>query len=90
LTGRTIDATEALSIGLLTEIDDDPVARALGLAAEIAAFPQETVRSDRRAVLEGEGLELRAGLALEAALGRERIGAALSGANRFNERPRNS
>ena len=52
---------EALAIGLVTEIADDPVARALELAAEIAAFPQETVRSDRRAVLEGEGLDARRG-----------------------------
>jgi enoyl-CoA hydratase len=90
LTGRTIDAQEALTIGLLTAIDDDPLARALALAAEIAAFPQDTVRSDRRAVLEGEGLELADGLALEARLGRERLGAALSGAERFAQRMRNS
>ena len=31
------------------------------------------MHSDRRAVLEGEGLTLAEGLALEAALGRERI-----------------
>jgi enoyl-CoA hydratase len=90
LTGRTIDAPEALSIGLLTEINDDPLARALELAAEIAASPQETVRSDRRAVLEGEGLTLAEGLALEAELGRERMGAAFAGADRFNQRTRNS
>ena len=48
------------------------------------------MRSDRRAALEGEGLELHDGLALEARLGRERIGAAMSGARRFVERPRNS
>jgi enoyl-CoA hydratase len=90
LTGRTIDAHEALAIGLVTRLAEDPVAAALGLAAEIAAFPQDTVRSDRRAVLEGEGLPLDQGLALEAALGRERMDAALSGARRFSERPRNS
>ena len=46
--------------------------------------------SDRRAVLEGEGLTLEDGLALEARLGRERLGDALTGARRFVERPRNS
>jgi enoyl-CoA hydratase len=90
LTGRTIDAQEALAIGLVTQLAADPVARALELAAEIAAFPQDTMRSDRRAVLEGEGLVLHAGLALEARLGRDRLGAALSGARRFVERTRNS
>ncbi len=90
LTGRTIDAHEALTIGLITEIAEDPVKAALERAAEIATFPQDTLRSDRRAVLEGEGLPLDQGLALEAALGRERIGAALSGAKRFAARMRNS
>jgi enoyl-CoA hydratase len=90
LTGRTIDAHEALSIGLITQVHDDPLVRALELAAEIAAFPQDTLRSDRRAVLEGEGLELHQGLALEARLGRDCLGAALSGAQRFVQRPRNS
>ena len=46
--------------------------------------------SDRRAVLEGEGLTLEDGLALEARLGRERMGDALTGARRFVERSRNS
>jgi enoyl-CoA hydratase len=89
LTGRTIDAREALSIGLITQLHDDPLVRALELAAEIAAFPQDTLRGDRRAVLEGEGLELHEGLALEARLGRDRVGAALLGARRFVQR-RNS
>jgi enoyl-CoA hydratase len=90
LTGRTVDAAEALEIGLITEIAEHPVERALELAEQIAGFPQATVRSDRRALLEGEGLELAEGLQLEARLGRERIGDALTGARRFVERQRNS
>jgi enoyl-CoA hydratase len=86
LTGRAIDAAEALSFGLLTAIAEDPLTRALEFAAEIAAFPQDTVRSDRRAALEGFGLPLAEGLALEARLGRERIGAALEGAAGFGDR----
>ncbi len=86
LTGRTIDVHEAHAMGLVTEIAEAPVERALQLAAEIAAHPRDTTNSDRRAVLEGEGLPLEQGLALEAALGRERIGTALEGAGRFSER----
>jgi enoyl-CoA hydratase len=55
--------------------------RALELAETIAAFPQETLRSDRMATL--ARLPLADGLALEARLGRERLGAALEGARRF-------
>jgi enoyl-CoA hydratase len=90
LTGRTVTAAEALAIGLITEIAERPVERALELAEQIAGFPQATVRSDRQALLEGEGLPLEDGLALEARLGRERIGDALTGARRFVERQRNS
>jgi enoyl-CoA hydratase len=86
LTGRTIDAAEALSIGLLTRVAGDALAGALALAHEIAAFPQDTVRSDREAALEGFGLPLQDGLALEAGLGRERIRTAAEGAKRFRER----
>jgi enoyl-CoA hydratase len=90
LTGRTVGAQEALAIGLVTEIAEHPVEHALELAEQLAAFPQATLRSDRRALLEGEGLPLADGLALEARLGREQLGDALTGARRFVERPRNS
>jgi len=91
LTGRTVDAREALSLGLVNEVvaPGRHVERALALAEQIAAFPQETMLSDRRAALEGAALSLQDGLALEARLGRERLGAALAGAQRFAER-RNS
>jgi enoyl-CoA hydratase len=92
LTGRTVDAGEALALGLVNEVvaAGGHVERALELAERIAGFPQATMRSDRRAVLEGEGLTLADGLALEARLGRERMSDALTGARRFVERPRNS
>jgi len=86
LTGRTITAAEAHAIGLVTELSETPVERAVQLAAEIAAHPRDTTNSDRRAVLEGDGMPLAQGLALEAALGRGRIGTALEGARRFSER----
>jgi enoyl-CoA hydratase len=85
LTGRVLDAGEALRIGLVTEVvaPGEHVRRALAMAEGIAAFPQETMLSDRRAALEGAGLPLADGLALEARLGRDLVPVALEGARRF-------
>jgi enoyl-CoA hydratase len=89
LTGRTVDADEALAMGLVNEVVPPAahVARALELAEAIAAFPQETMLSDREAAIAAQGLPLDQGLALEARLGRERITGALEGARRFRVRP---
>jgi enoyl-CoA hydratase/carnithine racemase len=89
LTGRTVEADEALAIGLVNEVvaPGGHVARALELAEAIAAFPQETMLSDRAAAHAAQGLPLEQGLALEARLGRERITGALEGARRFRVRP---
>ena len=87
ITGRKVDAAEALAMGLVNEVVPDPVARALELAEAIAAFPQETMLSDREAAHAAQGLPLADGLALEARLGRERITTALEGARRFRVRP---
>ena len=81
LTGREVDAPEALTMGLVNEVVPDPLARALELAEAIAAFPQDTMLSDREATLAARGLEH------EARLGRDRIGTALEGAQRFRVRP---
>jgi enoyl-CoA hydratase len=85
LSGRTVDAREALAMGIVTEVvpPGRHVERALELAERLAAFPQETMLSDRRALLEGLGLPLADGLALEARLGMETLAAALEGARRF-------
>ena len=53
------------------------------MAEGLAAFPQDTMLSDRRALLEGAGLPLADGLALEAALGREVLATGVEGAARF-------
>jgi enoyl-CoA hydratase len=87
ITGREIDAAEALSIGLVNEIVADPPARALELAEAIAAHPQETMLSDREATHAALGLPIADGLALEARLGRARVTGALEGARRFRVRP---
>jgi enoyl-CoA hydratase len=85
ISGRVIDVEEADRFGLITEVvtAGAHVERALAMAEGIAAFPQDTLLSDRRAVLEGAGLPLTQGLALEAQLGRGRHGTALAGAERF-------
>ncbi|MGH2950420.1 MAG: enoyl-CoA hydratase-related protein, partial [Solirubrobacterales bacterium] len=54
LTGRVVEADEALAWGLVTEVvpAGRALERALEVAAGLAAFPQETMLSDRRAALE--------------------------------------
>jgi enoyl-CoA hydratase len=85
LTGRMVPAAEAHAMGIVTEVVEPGahVARALEMAEGLAAFPQETLLSDRRALLEGLGLPLADGLALEARLGRDVLAVALAGARRF-------
>ena len=85
ITGRTVEAGEALAIGLVNEIVDDgrQLERALELAEAIAAFPQPTMLSDRRSVYEGLALPLAEGIAHEAAIGREVVLDGARGAARF-------
>ena len=88
LTGRTVEAQEALAIGLVNAVvpAGEHVARALALAEAIAAHPQPTMLSDREAAHAALGLPIGDGLALEARLGRDRLAAGLEGARRFAER----
>lgn len=85
LTGRAVEAEEAQRIGLVNELTAPGahLVRALELARHLASFPQETLLSDRRAALEGAGLPLAEGLALEQRLGREVLAVAARGAARF-------
>lgn len=87
LTGRPVEADEALRIGLVNEVVEPGrhLDRALELAERIAGFPQETMLADRRAALEGFGLPLAEGIALEHKLGREVLDVAVRGAARFAE-----
>jgi enoyl-CoA hydratase/carnithine racemase len=50
LTGRTVDAAEATTIGLVQRTADDPVAAARALAAEIAGLAPLTVRGHKHAL----------------------------------------
>jgi enoyl-CoA hydratase len=85
LSGRPVEAEEAQRIGLVNEIvpAGEHLERALELAERIAAFPQETMLADRRAAIEGLGMPLADGLALEHRLGRETLEVAVRGAARF-------
>lgn len=85
LTGRVVEAREALEWGLLNEVTESGrhLDRALEIAAGLAGFPQETMLSDRRAAVEGGGLDLARGLELEAELGAASVIAGLRGAARF-------
>jgi enoyl-CoA hydratase len=85
LTGRMIEAKEALDMGLLSEIvpAGAHVERALALAEGLARFPQRTMLADRRAAIEGLGMTLAEGLALEAKAGPEVFADGARGAQRF-------
>lgn len=87
LTGRMVDAEEALRIGLADRVVPDGTAltAAIALGHEIAAFPQGCMRSDRRSVHEQWDLDVATALANEAELGRAvlRSGESRAGAARF-------
>jgi enoyl-CoA hydratase len=85
LTGRIVDAQEALAIGMLTEIvpERQHLERALELAEGLARFPQETMLADRRAAIEGFGMPLQEALRLEAQAGPEVFEVGAAGAARF-------
>ncbi len=86
LTGRAVDAEEALNMGLITRVV--PVGRARSeaeaLAAELALLPQTCMREDRLSLLEQDGLDEESALKNEFRHGAISINAdALSGASRF-------
>jgi len=65
LRGDAIGADEALSIGLVTELADDTVSRAVALARSCSEGRQKAQLAIRRAVFNGLDLSLEAGLAHE-------------------------
>jgi enoyl-CoA hydratase len=85
LTGRIVDADEAYAMGLITEVvaAGAHLERAIELANNLARFPQRTMLADRRAAIEGLGMTLEEGLALESRAGPDVFLDAVSGAQRF-------
>lgn len=83
LTGRLVSSSEALAIGLVTVVVDDPLAHALSLAEVIASYPQPTMLSDRKSMYDGYGLAREDALALEARYGIEVLDEGVAGAARF-------
>jgi enoyl-CoA hydratase len=87
LTGRPVGAAEALAIGLANRVapKGEALAAAQKLAAEIARFPQATMRGDRKSAYEQVGLELSVALANEFEIGARNLDNARDGARRFVE-----
>ncbi len=85
LTGRPVEAEEAYRIGLVNEVVEPGkhLERSLELVETIASFPQETMLADRRGAIEGFGLPLEQGLALEREQGNQVLEVAVRGAARF-------
>ncbi|MFE6860399.1 crotonase/enoyl-CoA hydratase family protein [Nocardia sp. NPDC057668] len=86
LTGRAVDATEALQMGLVNRVVPVGESRSAAeeLAAQLAALPQTCLRSDRMSALEQEGLDEPAAVANEFQHGvRALLDGALDGAARF-------
>jgi enoyl-CoA hydratase len=52
LTGRAVDAAEALSFGLANRVADNALLAAQEMAASLAALPQQCLRTDRASVLD--------------------------------------
>lgn len=90
LTGRSVDAREALAMGLANYVVAPGAARseAEKLARQLSAFPQRCLRSDRRAVYEGCDLPFDQAMALEFRLGMQVVesGETLEGAKAFARR----
>lgn len=87
LTGREIAGPEAKSMGLANRVvaPGEALGAAQTLAAELAALPQNCLRSDRRSVLDQWGLDPGAALAQETDIGLTTIrsGETREGAARF-------
>jgi enoyl-CoA hydratase len=85
LTGRSVNAQEALQIGLANDVAPAGQAldRALELAQQLAALPQLCLRHDRASALEQWGLGHDAAMANEWQHGMTSLTEAAAGAERF-------
>jgi enoyl-CoA hydratase/carnithine racemase len=71
---RIVEAPEALELGLVTRIEEDPLGAAKALAAEIAGRSPDAIRRIKRLATETPKLSAADGLALEAELQKKLIG----------------
>jgi enoyl-CoA hydratase len=89
LTGRAVEAEEALQIGLANRVvaDGEALTEALALADVLCRFPQNCLRSDRLSACEQWGLSLGEALTNEFQRGMEVIDSreTVMGATRFAE-----
>jgi enoyl-CoA hydratase len=85
LTGRPVEASEALSIGLVNRVVPDGSARraAEDLAKELASFPQTCLREDRLSALEGLGATEAEAMAGELRHGMRSLADVQEGLERF-------
>ena len=85
LTGRKVEADEALRMGLANRVVPRGQAReaAVALAQQLAAFPQATLRDDRESAYAQWDLPMGEALQQEWQRGKARIPDALEGATRF-------
>jgi enoyl-CoA hydratase/carnithine racemase len=72
--GRIVPAPEALELGLLSRIADDPLAAALELGGEIASRSPHAIRAAKRLLNRSWNAPAEEGLALEAELQRGLLG----------------
>ncbi len=89
LTGRPVNANEALAIGLANRVAPagEALAHAVALAKGIAAFPQTCMRNDRLSAIEQWDMDENAAIENETRRGLEtlRSGETAAGASRFSE-----
>ncbi|GAA1979688.1 crotonase/enoyl-CoA hydratase family protein [Amycolatopsis minnesotensis] len=86
LTGRPVDAAEALGMGLVNRVCEPGQSRVAAerLAAEIAGFPQTCLREDRLSLMDQNGLSEKDALVAEYRHGLTSLAAdTLAGAKRF-------
>ena len=67
-TARVFDASEALQLGVVTRVEEDPLAAARATAATIASRSPDAIRGIKRLVNDGWTLSDEAALAVEASI----------------------
>lgn len=85
LTGRKVEAAEALQMGLCNRVvpTGEALASAIALAEQLAAFPQQTMLADRASAYAQWDLDMPQALHQEWERGKACIAAGLEGAARF-------